>query len=41
MNRNKKNNVTVIAEYTMVDNPIDGRLVCVHYSDGKQKIVRK
>ena len=41
MNRNNKPKITVIAEYVVTDNPIDGRLVCVHYSDGKQKIVRK
>lgn len=32
---------TILGEYTISDNTIDGRQVAVHYSDGSTKIIRK
>lgn len=29
----------ITGEYVITDNPIDGRLVVVHYKDGSQAIV--
>lgn len=41
MEKKNKPKKTVVGEYTITENPLDGRVVCVHYSDGGQRIVRK
>jgi len=30
----------IIGEYVIAENPIDGRLVVIHYKDGGQAIIR-
>jgi len=37
----KKGSKTILGEYTISDNPIEGRRVAVHYSDGSTKIICK
>ena len=37
----EKRSRTILGEYTISDNPIEGRQVAVHYSDGSTKIIRK
>jgi hypothetical protein len=34
-------NIRIVGEYVITENPFDGRLVAVHYSDGTQTIVRR
>lgn len=41
MKQNNKPKKTVIGEYVITENPLDGRVVCIHYNDGGQRIVRR
>lgn len=36
-----KNGRYILGEYVIAENPIEGRVVCVHYSDGSQTIVKQ
>lgn len=37
----QKTKKIIMGEYTISDNPIDGRQVVVHYSDGSTEILHK
>jgi len=32
---------SIAGEYTITENPIDGRLVAVHFKDGSMAVIRK
>lgn len=36
-----KSKSQIIGEYVITENPIDGQMVAVHYSDGTQAIIRR
>lgn len=35
------NKIRIVGEYVITENPFDGRVVAVHYSNGTQAIIRK
>lgn len=35
------NKIRIVGEYVITENPFDGRMVAIHYSDGTMAVIRK